>query len=243
MTRVLTIDDVKGVIGNLARPNYYQFDFSLQTQPELTSYLNARGIDSSFITRECGLLCNAATLPGSNLATTESYNYVGVKENFAHTLQYDQMKLEFYCDDKYKTLKFFEGWINFITSGSGRNDVGNPNYYRKLRYPSEYKIDTCRVTKFNNSNRDITANRLVIKNFIEYSFVGMFPTDIYETPLLYGDDAGIMSVTVGFSFDRHIMGATRSIDVFNGSSNNIDPIIRNTLNALNAGNIGAFINI
>ena len=245
MTRVLTLEDVKPLIGNLARPNYFQFDFALSSNPSMTAYLVARGVDPFFIMRDVGLLCNAATLPGSNLATTESYNHVGVRESFAHTLQYDQLKLEFFCDNQYKTLKFFEHWIGFITSGSGLVDTGKSNYHRELRYPDEYKINRCRVVKFENDNRSVDSKTLNITRYLPYDFIGLYPTDIYETPLQYGSDAGVMSVTVAFSYDRHIQGRTSTIDILNGLNSGLEPNIKNTIDALNGGiNLASrFINI
>ncbi|MAC71172.1 MAG: hypothetical protein CMP84_13335 [Gammaproteobacteria bacterium] len=245
MARVLTLEDVKPLIGNLARSNYYQFRFSNTINTELSGYLLSRGVDPFFISNDVGLLCNAATLPGSSLANTESYNHVGVKESFAHTLQYDQLKLEFYCDNEYKTLKYFENWIGFITSGSGILDNGDPNYYRELRYPEEYKNNTCKVIKFENDNRSVDAKSLNIRRFMDYSFIGLYPTDIYETPLQYGE-SNIMSITVGFSYDRHIQGRINSIDIFNGINNSLQSNmgggngldvnqISNTINLLNSG--------
>jgi len=171
MAKVLSLEEVKPLIGNLARSNYYQFRFSNTINTELSRYLTSRGVDPFFISNDVGLLCNAATLPGSSLANPESYNHVGVKESFAHTLQYDQLKLEFYCDNEYKTLKFFEHWIGFITSGSGILDTGDPNYYRQLRYPEEYKNNTCKVIKFENDNRSVDAKSLNIRIFMVYSFI------------------------------------------------------------------------
>lgn len=235
MARVRTIEDVKPVIGNLARPNYYEFDFAISQNPDLRAYLAARGVDSTFIQENVSILCSAAVLPGSNLASTESYNHVGLKENFAHTLQYDQLKLEFMCDRDMKTLKFFEHWIGFITSGSGILDTGNTNYYRQLRYPEEYKLNKSRIVKFENDNRSFDATTMIVKRYMQYEFVGLYPTDIYETPLQYGPDGGFMSVTVGFSFDRHIAGRTSTIDVINGFNNDLDANIKNTLDILNTG--------
>ena len=80
MARVLSLEDVKPLIGNLARSNYYQFSFSNTINTQLSAYLLSRGVDPFFVNSDVGLLCNAATLPGSNLATTESYNHIGVKE-------------------------------------------------------------------------------------------------------------------------------------------------------------------
>ena len=241
MPQVISPPQIRDLLGNLSRPNYYQMAFSLPLLGGLGAYLGARGVDPIFIREDVGLLCNAATLPGSNLATTESYNHVGVKENFAHTLMYDTLKLEFYVDNTYKTLKFFEHWIGFITSGNGFPDLGSPSYTRELRYPNEYKTNGCKVYKFENDNRSI-GNNLQINRFMEYSFIGLYPVDLFETPLQYTDESGVMNVSVAFNYDRHVAGSINSIDFFKGVNNNLSDIL-GTVNSLNAGNIRGFINI
>ena len=241
MPRVITPANIRDLLGNLARPNYYQMRFSLPLISGLGRYLSSRDVDPAFIREDVGLLCNAATLPGSNLATTESYNKVGVRENFAHTLMYDTLKLEFYVDNTYKTLKFFEHWIGFITSGSGALDYGSPSYYRELRYPDEYKTSGCKVYKFENDNRSIDSN-LNIRRFMEYSFIGLYPVDLFETPLQYSDNGGVMNVSVAFNYDRHIAGSIQSIDYLSNNNNNLSGILR-TVDSLNRGDILNFLNI
>lgn len=243
MPRVITPTQIRDLLGNLSRQNYYQMTFSLPLISGLGAYLSARGVDPSFIRQDIGLLCNAATLPGSNLATTESYNYVGLKENFAHTLMYDTLKLEFYVDNTYKTLKFFEHWIGFITSGQDQGlDYGSSTYFRELRYPEEYKTSGCKVYKFENDNRSIDSETLNINRFMEYSFIGLYPVDLFETPLQYTDESGIMNVSVAFNYDRHIAGSINSIDYLAGNNNNLQGILK-TVSNLNLGDISSFINI
>lgn len=242
MPQVISPTQIRDLLGNLSRPNYYQMSFSLPLLGGLGTYLAARDVDPVFVRENIGLLCNAATLPGSNLATTESYNHIGVKENFAHTLMYDTLKLEFYVDNTYKTLKFFEHWIGFITSGNGFLDLGSPSYTRELRYPAEYKTNGCKIYKFENDNRSVSSNSLQIRRFMEYSFVGLYPVDLFETPLQYTDESGVMNVSVAFNYDRHIAGSINSIDSFKGRNNNLNNILT-TVNNLNVGNIRSFINI
>lgn len=237
MPRVLTTEEIKPLLGNLARPNYFEMQFSLPINGELGNYLRSRGVDQRFVTQEVGLLCNSATLPGQSLATKESYNYIGLKENFAHTVQYDELTLEFFVDSSYRTLKFFEHWIEFIGSGNNIIDLQQPNYFREIKYPEDYKSDGCRLYKFENDNRNVSSS-LNINRYQEYTFKGLFPKAVYPSAVGYDLDNQVMSLSVSFSYDRHQIGSVNSVDILNGTINNI--ITR--VNSLNTGDILGFIN-
>ena len=198
--------DVKKLFGNLSQTNYYQVDFSsLSTfgpNQELIKYLGERGVDRDFISRDAGLLCSEASLPGTSLATAEvKDNFMGVSQEFAHTRLYTDFDFTFYVDNDYKSIKFFEGWIDFISSGSetlapigdGANPL-NSNYYRRMRYPDTYKCQTMTITKF---ERNVSST-----NTIKYSFINVFPKTISAIPISYGG-ADILKVSVSFNYDRY----------------------------------------
>ena len=65
-------------------------------------------------------------------------------------------------------LKVFEGWMDFISSGSGANE-NTRNYYRRFQYPDTYKCDTMHITKF---EKDIEVNP---GRKITYQFYNTFP--------------------------------------------------------------------
>ena len=98
MPQQYSLSDVKDLIGNLARPNYYQMMFSLPSDGLLKRYLKARGIKERFISGDVGLMCKSATIPGVSVATNDSYNFSGTVQHFAHTKMYQPLVLEFYCD-------------------------------------------------------------------------------------------------------------------------------------------------
>jgi len=198
--------DVKKLFGNLSQTNYYQVDFSsLSTfgpNQELITYLGERGVDKDFISRDAGLLCSEASLPGTSLATAEvKDNFMGISQEFAHTRLYTDFDFTFYVDTDYKSIKFFEGWIDFISSGSetlspigdGANPL-NSNYYRRMRYPDTYKCQTMTITKF---ERNVSST-----NTIKYSFINVFPKTISTIPISYGG-ADILKVSVSFNYDRY----------------------------------------
>ena len=69
----------------------------------------------------------------------------------AHTRNFTQISFEFYVDNEYKSLRFVEHWMEFITGGS----IGDPSqdtYHFKMRYPDEYKANETRVVKFERNH-------------------------------------------------------------------------------------------
>ncbi len=200
--------EVKKIFGNLSQTNYYQVDFSslstFQPNQELLTYLGERGVDNDFISREAGLLCSEASLPGTSLATAEvKDNFMGISQEYAHTRLYTDFDLTFYVDNDYKSIKFFEGWIDFIGSGSETlapiGDGANPfdsNYYRRMRYPDTYKCQSMTITKF---EKNVESS-----NKIKYAFINVFPKTVSAIPVSYGG-ADILKVSVSFNYDRYVI--------------------------------------
>lgn len=202
------------LFGNLSQTSHYQVDFSsLTTFPSsksdektLLEYLEERGIDKDFISRSSGLLCSEASLPATSLATGEvKDNFMGISQEFAHTRLYTDFDFTFYIDSDYKNLKFFESWIEYISSGS--ESVSNrvsvsplqSNYYRRMRYPDSYKCQTITITKF---ERNLNSG-----NTLKYSFINAFPKTISAVPVSYGN-SDILKVNVSFNYDRYVVNAT-----------------------------------
>ena len=81
------------------------------------------------------------------LASVDSRgDYQGVIERFAHTRNFTQIQLEFYVDNEYKSMKFLEHWIEYITGAI--KDPAQDSYFYQLHYPSEYKSNETRIVKF-----------------------------------------------------------------------------------------------
>jgi len=216
--------DPQRLFGNLAQTNHYQVDFSSLTTfggQGLLGYIEDKfGVNLDFISRSSGLLCSEASLPGTSLATAEvKDNFMGISQEFAHTRLYTDFDFTFYVDNDYNNLRFFEGWIDFISSGSeinetmpntGRNGDGaqpsQSNYYRRMRYPDSYKCQTISITKFE-------------KNFgprMTYSFMNAFPKLISAVPVSYGG-ADVLKVSVSFNYDRYVIGNNGFSKGFQGS--------------------------
>ena len=190
-------------IGRMAQTSHYQVNFSgLKT--DLMTYLNNKGVDSDFITREAGLRCSSASLPGSSLATLNiDGNYMGVQERMAHSRIYTQIDLEFYVDRDYKMIKFFDCWIDYIAGGNKPEDKESDDYFYRMTYPrdsaSGYKCDKIDIYKF---ERDQGSE-------LQYTFYGMFPVNLSSLPVQYGNyDTLRMNVT--FSYERYIKNINES---------------------------------
>ena len=202
------ISDFKPTLTNLAQTSHYQLTFGgLPTA--LRQHLNVRGVGYRFITETSGLLCSAAVIPGSSLATADIVgNYMGVSEKMAHTRSFTEIQLEFYVDNEYKTVKFFEHWMEFIASGSGESQAQD-GYYFRMVYPEDYKCNQTKLVKF---DRDYD-------NAIEYTFYGMFPQSMNSIPVNYGNSE-ILKTTVTFNVDRYVAGRFDSYSLYRGRDNN-----------------------
>lgn len=194
----------KEIFGNLSLTNQYQVNFSgFNSLGLLTNYLltYAGGVDIDFVMNNTGLLCSEASLPGTSLATSEvKDNFMGIPQEFAHTRLYSDIDFTFYVDKNYNTLKFFEGWVDFVASGS---ELNNPDglltayYYRRIQYPDDYKCSTMSITKF---ERDYLRSG----SKLNYLFVNAFPKLVTAVPVSYGT-ADILRVSVTFNYDRYIV--------------------------------------
>ena len=209
------ISQIQPILGNVALTSHYMVEFGIH-QKTLRDYLRDRGMDSRYVTETMGLLCSRAQLPGSGLATADIVgNYQGVSEKMAHSRIFTRMSMEFYVDNSYRSLKFLEHWMEYIASGSttGRDRVSynNENYYYRMRYPSEYKSDETRITKFEKD----------YKRYVEYRFWGLFPISLDSTTVSY-EGSNILKATAQFHFDRYVSGQSRSINVFNRTDNDRD---------------------
>ena len=206
------ISQIKPTLTEVAQSSHFIVEFG-GLSGNLRRHLRDRGMDSRFITDNLSLLCNRASLPGSGLATADVIgNFTGVAEKFAHTRTFVQMDMEFYVDNSYRSLKFIEHWMEFISSGAETGLGVNPlrtGYHFRMRYPSEYKCDETRIIKF---ERDY--NR-----YIEYRFFGLFPIALNATPVSY-EGSTLLKASASFNYDRYYSGQSRSLNEYLGNNNN-----------------------
>ena len=202
--------------------------FPSHDPPELEGFLaGARGINKSWWAKTAGLLCTEATLPSSSFATAETKSdFMGVTQEFAHTRLYNDIDLTFYLDADYNVLLFFEGWMDYISSGSANiptnpedeqiNFNSDPNntksYYRRFQYPDNYKMSSMFINKFDKSNLNWDNPNAVLSSnnyVLHYKFINVFPKSITSLPVTYGP-AELLKVTVTFNYDRyHVTRSTQ----------------------------------
>jgi hypothetical protein len=222
IVKKFSMRDMREVIGDLSQTNYYMVSFSTLNNT-LMSYIQKRiGFQEDvrlFLSRKSGLLCSEASLPTSSLATGEVRdNFMGIPQEFAHTRLYTDIDFTFYVDTNYVNLRVFESWIDYISGGSEGDQVSelNENYYRRMRYPDTYKVQTMFISKF---EKDFNSQ-------IDYQFINAFPKLITAIPVAYGA-ADLLKVTVQFSYDRYIVNPKGSIKKANISEFSDIPRVAN----------------
>ena len=193
------ISDIMPKLQNVAQTSNYFVRFALPPSG-LRNHLRRKGIDSRFIADNVGLLCYDAVLPGSAMASQNiTGDYQGVVERFAHTRNFTQINFEFIVDNEYKSLKFLEHWMEFI-SGASSADPVRDSYHFRMRYPEDYKSNDTRIVKFEGNHFQ----------FLEYRFVGLFPLSLNSTRVSY-NNSQVLKATASFSYDRYIAGESSSL--------------------------------
>lgn len=219
------ISEIKPLFTNLAQTSHYEVQFGTLS-PNLLLYLGKKGVDVDFITQSAGLLCYSASLPTTSLANfTIDGNYTGIRENFAHSRQYNEISLDFYVDNNYKMVKFLECWMEFISSGSYHRVIeplsnqnlpvsqNSNNYFVRMQYPEYYKVNQVKIIKFDRN----------YQQEIEYTFRGFYPQSMSSMPVSYVN-SDTLKLSASFSYDRYIAGKTsRFSELLIGNSNNNDP--------------------
>ena len=204
---------------NVAQTSQFLVKFVLP-RGDCRRFLRQKGINDRFVADNVGLLCSDAVLPGSAMATLNTAgDYQGVIERFAHTRNFTQINFDFYVDNEYKSLKFLEHWMEYIT-GRSTTDSSSDSYHFKLTYPDDYKSNDTRIVKFERN----------YFQFLEYRFVGLFPLSLSSTKVSY-NNSQVLKATAQFSFDRYICGESSSLSrdlgrAFNNISTRISEFLR-----------------
>jgi len=227
------MSEVLTKFGKLAGTSHYEVAFSgFMRLSQLSGFLMMKGVDILHITRDAGILCSSASLPGSAYATTQiTSNFPGITENIAYTRTFAPIDFTFYVDQQYKNLKFFEHWMEYISSGADQliPSKASPSYFNKFKYPngdggSGYKCDSMSITKFDRDYR----SKLV------YNFIGAFPVNIAAIPVSY-EGTRTLQVTVTFSYDRYVCGPISSAALSLGSFSNFIPSLGSLGSATGGG--------
>ena len=230
-------------------------------QPSLTSHFDVLiGLPSSSLgtslRRFIGpnqdklhLMCSEASLPGSQLATTEINNdFTGVTERHAYRRIYDEtIDLGFYVDaDNYWPIRFFEEWISAIVNEDQEEALAKDYFYR-VKFPDEYIADQgLKVVKFEKDIEtkrrigDGTFRSLPNRNApsLEYKFVRSFPRSITSMPVTY-DASSLLKCSVQMTYTRYVVVPSRI--PANRPSMNINPNFMGIFNSISGQSGGGRI--
>lgn len=199
----------KELVGNLAQTNHYLVSIPIpekvkthiqKSYPEDTRSSQV----PKFVTEKLGLLCSDASLPTSSYATAEvKDNFMGITQEFAHTRLYTDLDFTFYVDNDYTVMRFFEGWMDYISGGGEFAAASDSriNGFRRFNFPNHYKVQNMEIFKFEKD----------YKTVLSYQFVNAFPKGLTPVPISYGG-ADLLKVTVNFNYDRYLV-KRRSNDV------------------------------
>ena len=214
------IESIKGAFSKVSMSNQFKITFGTP-KSGLKSYLQTAGLTSSSdgltFMEKMELLCNATSLPGSQLQFFPTTgHYQGMMENFPRMRTYgdnNTIGLSFYVDADHKIIRFFEEWMNYInplfsesgsisSSSAGQNtkalNVGNIN---KIRYPDSYRMDFA-LTKFER-NVGYRGPSKTGSHYLTYEFIEAFPISVARMPVQYGQ-AGVLTLNVTMTYLRYI---------------------------------------
>ena len=217
MPRTKSIAQIKSNLLRPATTSHFELELGLPT--DLRRQLGTRE-------ERLLLMCAEATLPGSQLATTEINNdFTGVTERHAYRRMFDdRIDLSFYVDaENYIPIRFFESWISFITNENSR-DALNENYFYRMRYPDTYTSTGLKVKKFEKDIR--TTRKVGNRHFelpnrdaakLEYQFVRSWPRSITSMPVTY-DSSSLLKCSVQMTYMRYVVtpsNGSGGVGVFN----------------------------
>jgi len=186
--------------------NYF---LSINAPAPVLTYIERKkriGIKGTNLRERINLSCIDASLPGSSFATHDvRSDFMGVSEKMAYRRMYDeQMSVSMIVDPEYKTLHFFEGWMDFI-AGKEITDRGNNETYKKstngfrMNYPDgENGYRTKSVIELYKFEKDIST-----RQSIKYTMVEGFPISMNAMEISYGP-TDLLRLTVNFSFVRYV---------------------------------------
>jgi hypothetical protein len=164
-----TLNDFKSSFRkDIARPN--KFDVKIPIPLTLIPYVNNA--------KNLTYRCEAANLPGRNMATTEQKIGSNPVEKYPYLSTFTDLDLTFIVDDDMNQKVFFDAWLNFI----------NPQYNNNFRYKENYSTV-------------ITINQYDVTNQLSYSvnLYDAYPIAINPLSLDWGAD-GYHKLVVTFAY-------------------------------------------
>tara|TARA_B100000676_G_scaffold302683_1_gene352061 strand:+ start:894 stop:1481 length:588 start_codon:yes stop_codon:yes gene_type:complete len=172
-----SIEKIKSTLkGGGARPNLFQVN--------LTSFPGGADYDSD----EFSILCKAAQLPASNIASID-VPFRGRIFKVAGDRTFDTWTVTVINDNDFKIRTAMEAWMQFVgqyADGSGATDPGS---YQRNADVIQFARNASALSKVDTEG--LSAAK-------QYRFYGIFPTNISAIDLSYDTGDTIEEFTVEF---------------------------------------------
>lgn len=173
----------------LAKSNLF---FTRITLPDSISF-----IEEEVSTRELSFLCKSVSIPSLTVETSEFQpNGFGKHEKRPTDFRPGDLSMIFMVDSKFGTTKFFKKWMQSIVNFNTYDGYTQADPQGKLPYEFAYKEDyaaTVEVLMFSGNDADKAYH---------YKFGNVYPTTIGQVEASWENNAEILTLGVGFAFDK-----------------------------------------
>lgn len=229
--RGFDIDGFRAVIGKkgVARSNLYKLNITIPRA--IKANAKALNMPSSLgdLDDIC-LYCESVTLPGIQLATTESKPYgYGPTELKAYAPVFNQLQASFIVDAKGYTLSFFRNWmraiVNYTSEGKAywKANAPGPSGTRNAVFESSYKSEyetMLELYVISGVATEASNDSLKVDIVTKTTIMRAFPVMIGDAVLNYGITDQYLSVPITFSFFDWYSDNINVADVPGGLSTN-----------------------
>ena len=173
-----TLTDFKSALkGGGARPNL--FEVSISTPNDLTTKLS---------TTEFLVLCKAANLPASNVASID-VPFRGRIFKVAGDRTFDTWQITVINDTDFAIRKIMEDWMQHIAQYKDASGAASPGDY----------MTNATVTQLKRQKSDLTKTSTKgVEDDVKYQFEDIFPTNISAIDLSFDTSDTIEEFTVEF---------------------------------------------
>ena len=189
--------------------NIYDVFINFSASTQLSNFVEGQNLHytNKAVGSSLALYCSEAVLPGSNLQTsTVDGLRQGMSQHYATFRRFPDITLTWYTQQNYMTNDIFNAWMEFISPNEVRAPLTRVSSFRKMRYPSTYKIPM-EITAF---SKDVKGppDRLTkdpgvrTPSSITYFIEQAFPTSIVAAPLAYGK-AELIKTSVTFKYENY----------------------------------------
>lgn len=140
-------------------------------------------LSNAFASGDLNLFAKGTSIPGATIGTVV-VPYFGREIKLAGNRTFPEWTITVLNDENFAIRSQFERWMNYI-NGHSTNIRGSAG-------PSDYTLSGT-VKQYSKQGS--------LKTTAEYSFINMFPTDLSEITLDWGDNDTIEEYTVTFAYD------------------------------------------